>query len=450
MSDIRELERMIAEMEQMINNIPSDESQLDAALAKVDNFSSTLGYTYQNPETIKYETLVKKIETMNPIDIYSDKDTIDAISGIDPSIDIKKDIKDEINKDFKKDLDAIDTAINGLTYTGASLGAWKSTQTQTHLQNITQIDNVADHLNSFVQVTLKNIGIFSQVISDFNAKQFGNIGLRTFKKSNEGARSGDLYLYDDSTANPAFNIFFKYVLNTKDFLDAHNYYAANSKKYRGADPTGVALDLRNQAAFDKIKAYLKAAYNFLVDNIDKTIDAYILTMKGGDPDAIKKKALLLAKKKLLENKSKELRDALKAQIQPNGTSSDSVKKIEFTKINPATKANLSTAPNAIDQAASNALIALISYKLGSLNEYDGQLLTICQHYGLNTNVAIAVYLAQNRESLEHILRVHRLDYSFMMKVMVLKKKSAQQKFMKNYGIVSEQQIAMLMEKRNNW
>ncbi|XWV26204.1 putative orfan [Tupanvirus soda lake] len=98
------------------------------------------------------------------------------------------------------------------------------------------------------------------------------------------------------------------------------------------------------------------------------------------------------------------------------------------------------------------MIALISYKIGSMNDYDRQLINYCQTIGLDTNATLAIYIAQNKKDVEQILSYYNknLYYTVLMNILRLKKISAEMKFRKDYGITSDAQIQVLLGKQSIW
>jgi len=98
------------------------------------------------------------------------------------------------------------------------------------------------------------------------------------------------------------------------------------------------------------------------------------------------------------------------------------------------------------------LMVLIAYKIGSLNTFDIELIKYCDSIGLDINATLAICIAQNKYDIEQILSYYNknLYYSSLMNILRYKKLSAEMKFRKDYGIVSDNQINMLLSKQSIW
>lgn len=93
---------------------------------------------------------------------------------------------------------------------------------------------------------------------------------------------------------------------------------------------------------------------------------------------------------------------------------------------------------------------LINYKFGNVNDIDRQLFNYAKTIGLDDNAILALFLAQNRKDVEDILSVYNKQYyySALMNILRFKKLSAELKFRNDYGIMSNDQIKILMTKQN--
>ena len=96
------------------------------------------------------------------------------------------------------------------------------------------------------------------------------------------------------------------------------------------------------------------------------------------------------------------------------------------------------------------LISLLAYKIGTINEFDNEIIKYGRGLGLDTQVLIIILLAQKRQEIELIIQKYALPSSALMNFLRLKKLSAEKNFRLNYGIVSDTQIAVLLEKQNIW
>lgn len=103
------------------------------------------------------------------------------------------------------------------------------------------------------------------------------------------------------------------------------------------------------------------------------------------------------------------------------------------------------------QIIPRALFSLVSYKIGALNEYDIQLINYCQQLPLDTNTIVAIHIAQKREEIEPIFKFNnRVPYGALSNIIRLKKMSAENKFKQDYGISTDQQVSMLVSKKDIW
>jgi hypothetical protein len=100
------------------------------------------------------------------------------------------------------------------------------------------------------------------------------------------------------------------------------------------------------------------------------------------------------------------------------------------------------------------LLALITYKIGSFNVYDQELIKYCENIGLNTDATLAIYIATTKNDIEKILyhytKNNNYYFSSLMNILRLKKISAEIKFKKDYGIGSIEQMSMLLDKQSIW
>jgi hypothetical protein len=94
------------------------------------------------------------------------------------------------------------------------------------------------------------------------------------------------------------------------------------------------------------------------------------------------------------------------------------------------------------------LFALIFYKIGSFNNFDMELIDYCHKIGLDTETSLAIYLAQKKEDVEHILSHWEKNYyTHLMNIRKLKKLSAEKKFRMDYGINTDEQLTTLLSKQ---
>jgi hypothetical protein len=98
------------------------------------------------------------------------------------------------------------------------------------------------------------------------------------------------------------------------------------------------------------------------------------------------------------------------------------------------------------------LMVLLAYKIGSLNTFDIELIKYCESIGLDINATLAICIAQNKYDVEQILSYYNknLYFSSLINILRYKKLSAEMKFRKDYGINSDNQLNMLLNKQSIW
>lgn len=95
----------------------------------------------------------------------------------------------------------------------------------------------------------------------------------------------------------------------------------------------------------------------------------------------------------------------------------------------------------------NPIISFLSYQAASINKYDEELIKICQSLGLDFAKILAIFFAQKRNDVIHILEKSNIhETGTLMRILQLKKLSAAYKFYEAYGLKTEQDIENLREK----
>jgi hypothetical protein len=82
------------------------------------------------------------------------------------------------------------------------------------------------------------------------------------------------------------------------------------------------------------------------------------------------------------------------------------------------------------------LLALITYKIGSFNVFDIELIKYCESIGFDINTTLAIHIANNKNDIDQILYHYNKNFYFspLMNILRLKKLSAEMKFRKDYGV----------------
>ena len=163
------------------------------------------------------------------------------------------------------------------------------------------------------------------------------------------------------------------------------------------------------------------------DKATAIINTYVSQL-GGDLKNAKQILLLALRRKLLVTKAQFLlqyfQQILDEQSKPKSTEDE--EEINYLK----------------------PLLTLLSYRIGKINQHDTELFDFCHRLGLNPKVTFAIYLAEKRRDVHHLLSTHAPHQTYaLMGILRLKKLSAEKKFRDNYAITSDDQIRVLLEKR---
>ena len=97
------------------------------------------------------------------------------------------------------------------------------------------------------------------------------------------------------------------------------------------------------------------------------------------------------------------------------------------------------------------ILLFLSYQAGPINKYDKELITYCHNLNLDPETILAIYFAQRKEDISQIMD-EKFPYNIgaYLKILQLKKLSAYEKFIDAYGITSDNDVSLLLEKRSIW
>lgn len=452
--NIDDINKMISELENLLANMPTDDAGINDALKRIDEIATEQEYTFSDPEITNYETLVTKLESAKtaPVTLssYFNPDIAEtiAISGGDLNY-IKTKLTDEFNNYVNGLFKKVEYDINNLKYAyTASATSSQHTKTLNYLQNINQIRFVFNELTNII-TDLEKTKAIKDELDKIMPNQIGKVDIRTLGEKTT-ILFADIYKYTDQSKDVTWKDFETLLTNTEDLLDAYQHY--KSSGYRLKKPSGEVFDLRDSDKFGKIKKSLTDFVSNLIILVKKVLtdDYDKIKQKGGDPKLM---ALLLAKKKLVEEKAKKLLEELKKKKDEieSGIERDTDQTTNTSGTTPYTrgqKTDKITLPS-IDYV--QPLISLIAYKFGSINEYDRELINYCTRMGLEQNTVFAIVVAQNKHDLNAILSSSGyVNYQVLVNIMRLKKLSAEKKFREDYKINSDEQLAILLEKKYIW
>ena len=99
----------------------------------------------------------------------------------------------------------------------------------------------------------------------------------------------------------------------------------------------------------------------------------------------------------------------------------------------------------------NAVMALITYRMGSPNNYDMEMFRFCERINLPLHLILALYFAEKKQDVIQILSAHAFQTPYILPTILrLKKLSAHKKFKTNYNINSDSQIETLLSNQVVW
>jgi hypothetical protein len=97
----------------------------------------------------------------------------------------------------------------------------------------------------------------------------------------------------------------------------------------------------------------------------------------------------------------------------------------------------------------NAILYLIMHQFSNFNDYDTELINYCVSIGLDDNTLFSILIAKDKHDVMHLLKKQEIDYQLAYhNIIRLKKASLFKKFQENYQIYSQENINILLEKKN--
>lgn len=199
---------------------------------------------------------------------------------------------------------------------------------------------------------------------------------------------------------------------------------------------GIQLPSISRNERPNIVSQLKNIVDMIQEHIKtKTLNLADQIQTGGNIDSVQNVILLALERKINILKAEELLIFLEKRYSEMEKNTQ-----EKTSATTTTTQNLSI-----------PLMTLISYNIGSLNAYDIELINYCQQLGLDVSTILAIYFSQNRHDISYIIsRYAPTRYPALLNILRLKKLSASTKFRQNYGILSDEQVGIVWEKRTVW
>ena len=467
MASNTEIEEIIKKLEEIKNNLPTDESEIKKAMDYVDKNATDVSYKFVNPDISRYETIITDIDKLNDDTLLDLNELMkpqyqDIMAQTENLPEVKKSFKEDIimKKFIEAETDMRDAA-NDFTKSTKNPATDASAYFMENLNGLINVLQLIDAATNFISFVLAKFDPTAKTtIDNFEA----DLQLSKLAANTNYLTSGMLFshkpktklIYDDTVIPKKVKISEIPAL-IKDSTDVMTEYGSYSTTglTTPRSKTGTLIINAFAASVDATKASLVAYVDELIKSINTlantVLDTYLATIvqKGG-AKTFKEMLRHAFRVKILIIKLNEIIQYLKSKL-PAGTPTPS----SGTTSGPTTgtTSGPTTGPTATTNFDSTnyakPLLSLVSYKMGALNEFDIQLINYCQQLRLDPNTIIAIHIAQKREEIEPIFKNnYRVPYTALANITRLKKMSAEKKFRQDYGITSDQQISMLMSKSN--
>ena len=450
--NITETETIVKDLEEIISNPPSTIATIDAALNIISAIASKENYVFVNPETINAETELVSAKTFNPLAISDliPQPIKDMIGKIKNNTTIKQDIKktflDEINQITAR-LDSALAAFNVASFT------------INPATNQERLDNFKVFSRSLPPIFVE-IDELVSLLSHLRPWYSNIINTARFNVDTTRVGVTTLVAGVDKFTNDASNLY-TFVPGAKSSLTYSEYkehlrnirlLTSDYIKWRARTllkrslRDGTLIFSCSLAAKNAIHTILKKIRDRINTDALILIDSYLtsIVQTGGSYASIKNSVQVWYYLQVLLKKTDELLEYFKTKLSDLKGKIISVSKQIIIQQNIQQNTKDTT-------DYTSPLVVFLAYKMGSLNNFDVDMINYCQHIGLDTNIILAIYLAYKKEDIEQILSYYKKNYySNLLNILRLKKLSAEKKFRLDYGIKSDSQIKMLFEKQSMW
>ena len=445
--NITETETIVKDLEEIISNPPSTIATINAALNIISAIASKENYVFVNPETINAETELVSAKTFDPSAISDliPQPIKDMIGKIKNNTTIKQDIR----KTFLDEINQITARLdNALAAFDAAKILSFSVAPVHILANLMVFYRLLPPI--FVEID-KLGGLLSHLSPGYsdivdNKAKFDVDATRVYRLPTK-MKTGDKF------ANIASNLY-AFVpgaiasltyLDFKDSSQGIGLLVIDYTSWRDNPATRPVRRFKNgdyifsctSTARTKMHKFLMDIRNIINTDAPDIIDSYLtsIVQTGGSYASIKNSVQVWYYLQVLLKKTDELFEYFKTKLSDLKGKIISVPKQNMKDTTDYT----------------SPLIVFLAYKMGSLNNFDVDMINYCQHIGLDTNIILAIYLAYKKEDIEQILSYYKKNYySNLLNILRLKKLSAEKKFRLDYGIKSDSQIKMLFEKQSMW
>ena len=466
MTSNTEIEEIIKKLEEIKNNLPTDEAEIKKAMDYVDKTATDVSYNLTDTDITNFETTITSIDKLND-DTITDLDEfmkpqyqdIMAQSGDLPEV--KKSFKEDIIKRIIEAETKMRDAVNNF------IKSTKDPATEASkyfMENLNGLNSVLTMIKTQTEEIILWLEKFDPsvriTIYNFEARMV----LSKLKSSGHKIRPVPGRVYGKTPHEPTTDLIYDEKKLTQKIKipdltilinDANNviseYNEFITDKGLAAERSNIDKFIINAfaATVDDTKAFLVRYVDGLIKSInalaDTVLDTYLATIvqKGG-AKSLKERLRNAFRRKILIIKLNKIIQYLQSKLSPGtSTSGTTSGPTSGTTSGPSTGPVATTNFDSTDYA--KPLLSLVSYKMGALNEFDIQLITYCQQIGFDPNTIIAIHIAQKREEIEPIFKNnYRVPYTALTNITRLKKMSAEKKFRQDYGITSDQQVSMLI------
>ena len=457
MASNTEIEEIIKKLEEIKNNLPTDETDIKTAMDYVDKTATDVSYNLTDTDITDFETTISSIDkldddTIKDLDEFMKPQYQDIMTQSGDLPEVKKSFKEDIMKRIIEGETSMLDRANNFTKSPIDPATDASAYFMENLDRLTGV-------LSTIEIETKNIGDLLAKFDPTAKTKIDNFeaDLQLSKLVDSGNRlAPDIIagifvhypktqlIYNDSKITKKVKIseIPTLIKDATDVMTEYSTFNTATGLTTARTKTGTLIINAFDAEVDATKASLVAYVNELIKSINTlantVLDTYLATIvqKGG-AKSLKETLRNAFRRKILIIKLNKIIQYLKSKL-PAGTTSGPT----------AGPTSGQTTTNNFDSTDyAKPLLSLVSYKMGALNEFDIQLITYCQQIGLDPNTIIAIHIAQKREEIEPIFKNnYRVPYTALANITRLKKMSAEKKFRQDYGITSDQQVSMLMSK----
>lgn len=431
-----------AELQKIIGAKNADKQTIQKNMEYLDKLAKQYNYQYKNPEIQKLENTIQQFENLSKksrnelIDFFLSQDFRTIIDGLG---ELRNEIlslaKNEMIGEAKSDAPAALTRINKinlpLDITPSLRGTMgkRTEQKRKAADRATTTKLFRENVNFFIDDINNMVNILSKIDPNYR-DQINNMSDNfEVERLDFDPMARGMYPYTPKTVGKR-PIKFGEINNYIDVLNDLQKLKDKSTDATANAVFAVMRDWRTISGGERehMVKFLTKILDKVNADADRIIGEKFTEQTGGTVSDLTNQIILIVQRYLVLLQARELLD-LMGTIKPEPVRAQQQQQTDYTQ----------------------PLIALLTYRIGYLNNYDISLINYCKTFGLDSGTILAIYFSDRRKDIEEIVKIHiPHDISAVMRILQLKKLSAELKFRINYDIKSDSEILILNEKKLMW